>query len=295
MFRTRLRIPRLNAPVWRSVPAARSYHQVPQLAIRREEGVPGLLTPEGFDFAWTDYMEMAVTKLGNMTRDTDFQNKPVLDIIKSTAREPYHAPLFNYASMAHNNHMFFEGLTARSVEQYYQDQEEAAQRPYEDRIPDRLRATLIDNFSSIETLRREILFTGLGMFGPGFVWLVKNARTMEHRILATYLAGSPYTAAHWRRQGVDLNTSSGDKYTVSQYQERAKAGLGGAGKFENQAPGGIDVIPLLCLNTWEFVWLRDYGIGLGGGKEKFIEAWWDVIDWNQVDARADTARTDTFK
>jgi Fe-Mn family superoxide dismutase len=56
-------------------------------------------------------------------------------------------------------------------------------------------------------------------------------------------------------------------------------------KKEGAPPGGAaKVTPLLCLNTWEHVWLRDYGIGLAGqgGKKAFAEAWWEAVDWESV-------------
>ena len=48
---------------------------------------------------------------------------------------------------------------------------------------------------------------------------------------------------------------------------------------EKLAPGGIHLTPLLCLNTWEHVWLTDYGID---GKRRYVEAWWDRINWTVV-------------
>jgi Fe-Mn family superoxide dismutase len=33
------------------------------------------------------------------------------------------------------------------------------------------------------------------------------------------------------------------------------------------------------VNTWEHVWLQQYGIK---GKRQFLEAWWDKIDWDIV-------------
>jgi Fe-Mn family superoxide dismutase len=62
-------------------------------------------------------------------------------------------------------------------------------------------------------------------------------------------------------------------------RNQALAMRGGFAGRKDVAPGGIDVIPLLCVNTWEHVWLRDYGIG---GKRAFLEAWWEVINWEEV-------------
>ena len=57
-----------------------------------------------------------------------------------TAREPNQAPIFNYASMAHNNHFFFQGISPTGTP-----------------MPDALRNELEASFSSIETLRREFI------------------------------------------------------------------------------------------------------------------------------------------
>ncbi len=61
---------------------------------------------------------------------------------------------------------------------------------------------------------------------------------------------------------------------------------------DRRAPGGIDVIPVLCLNTWQHVWLRDYGLGASGhgGKTLFAERWWDAVDWDAVAATANVAK-----
>ncbi|KAI1103323.1 manganese and iron superoxide dismutase [Jackrogersella minutella] len=292
MLRPRLRIPRATSRLWRPAISSRAIHMVPVTKFKPEEGVPGLLTPGGFDFAWTQYMQLILENLNNLVAGSDFENEDTLSIIKSTAREPSMAAIFNFASMAHNNHIFFKGLVNTNAAQ------QAGEPVGEERIPPRLKTELARQFSSIETLRREFLATAMGMFGPGFVWLVKNAASSELRILTTYLAGTPYTAGHWRRQGVDMNTqglSSPD--TVRAFLERKQTGAGAdiGSSFmptNRTAPGGTDVNVLLCLNTWEHVWLRDYGIGAGnvGGKRQFVKDWWEVIDWNEVEAAASLMR-----
>ncbi|KAL7628627.1 hypothetical protein AAE478_000142 [Parahypoxylon ruwenzoriense] len=288
MLRPRLRIPRPSR-LWRPAILSRSLHQVPILPhFNPEEGVPGLLSEGGFDLAWTQYMDLIIGKLNALTYGTDFEQAETLTIIKATAREPSQASIFNYASMAHNNAMFFDKLVNVNL----------LGTSGQDRIPPGLAHDLIKQFSSIETLRLEFIATASAMFGPGFVWLVKNAQSPDMRILTTYLAGTPYTAGHWRRQGVDMNVQGFDSQdTVRGWLERTKTGAGAdtGSKFvlQNQtAPGGTDVIPLLCLNTWEHVWLRDYGIGAKGigGKEQFVQNWWECIDWVKVDADAKTER-----
>jgi Fe-Mn family superoxide dismutase len=53
------------------------------------------------------------------------------------------------------------------------------------------------------------------------------------------------------------------------------------------APGGISVLPILCVSTWQHVYMMDWGLS---NKKQFLEAWWDKIDWQVV---ADTAGVKT--
>lgn len=126
--------------------------------------------------------------------------------------------------------------------------------------------------SSLESLKLEFLATASAMFGPGFVWLAKNLEKEGMlQIFCTYNAGSPYPAAYARRQEFDMNTQRGNEHAGSMgvYSPNAPA----------LAPGGLHLDPILCVNTWEHVWMMDYGIA---GKDEFLERWWDRINWDQV-------------
>jgi Fe-Mn family superoxide dismutase len=201
----------------------------------------------------------------------EYEHKTPKEIALKYARDPNSAPIFNYASMAHNNHFFFSGLS-----------------PVETAMPEPLQKELEDTFQSIETLRKEMIVTASSMFGPGFVWLVKLPATRKFSLLTTYLAGSPYPGAHYRRQVVDMNT---EDPSVSESLRRTLSaepvntvGAHGAYSEKKLPPGGIDLIPTLCINTWEHVYLPDYGVGAfeGGGVRAYAERWWDRIDWNVV-------------
>lgn len=200
------------------------------------------------------------------TPGTPYENQEAKSLVIEFARDPTKAYAFNIASMAFNNHFFFRGLnTKRDVQS----------QPSED-----LKIQINKDFSSVDTLRETFLATAEAMFGPGFVWLVQTNDTTfgSLRILPTYLAGSPLSGAHYRRQSHDLNTHNADSY-----QSLNKVGTFGAAAKHDQGPkkplGGVDVVPLLCVNTWEHVWLHDYGVK---GKRQFLEAWWNSIDWDMV-------------
>ena len=106
-------------------------------------------------------------------------------------------------------------------------------------IPSALASALESSFGSIETLKREFVATGNAMFGPGYVWLVQ-------------IPSEP------------VNT------------------VGAHGPLSSKtklAPGGVALNPVLCVSTWQHVYMPDWGVLQ---KKQFLEAWWDRIDWNVV-------------
>lgn len=259
------------------------------------DGVPGLLSPESFDFAYTNYQGWVLDKLNQMTAGTPFEDKNTKETLIATAREPHLAATFNYASMAHNNHFFFSGLSKTG----------GANKT--EHMSDDLKTYLERSFGSLESLRRELVMTADAMFGPGFVWLVQQmdgpgAVARPFKVLTTYQAGSPYPTAHWRSQGVDMNNHGGAREggaVVKEYFDRQNvanrrepihgSGSDAVSRTNRIPPGGTNVVPVLCVNTWEHVWMWDYGVG---GKADFVQNWWNIIDWGRVQelSRMDTSR-----
>ncbi|KAI9751304.1 MAG: hypothetical protein M4579_006120 [Chaenotheca gracillima] len=251
-----------------SATTQRGLHMVPALTHGErfsQDGVPDLLSKEGFDLAWTQYQGLMVDKLNVLTEGTTDENSSTNTLLTTYARQPEMASLFNHASMAHNNHFFFDCLSPQTTV-----------------IPSALEEQLCADFTSIETLRKEFIATASAMFGPGFVWLVKLNDLGQYRLLTTYLAGSPYPAAHYRQQPTDMNTQSqqsmgGLSNKPFARQQSPQNSPGFASK--RLAPGGVNLLPIVCVNTWEHVWLRDWGIG---GKKWYLEQWWDRIDWDKA-------------
>lgn len=125
-----------------------------------------------------------------------------------------------------------------------------------------------------------MLATADTMFGPGFVWLVLAKITdtygktdYQWRILSTYLAGTPYSEAG-RTQSKDMNV---------QGNAGSFGGSSAVGKKDAEIPpGSARIEPVLCVNTWEHVYMRDFGVE---GKQEYLKRWWDAINWGEVDVR----------
>ncbi|KAH8700146.1 putative Fe superoxide dismutase [Talaromyces proteolyticus] len=239
---------------------SRGLHRVPQLTYESrfaQNGVPDLLSPEAFDLAWIQYQKHLVDKLNLLTQDTVDADIDTLTLVKKYAKRREMAHVFNYASMAHNNHFFFNRLA-----------------PVEVPMSPQLMSDMSDSASSPESLKQDFLAAASAQFGPGFVWLVSQEEGGLLRILSTYNTGTPYPEAFARQQSVDMNTEPPAPASKKGW------GFNNTGASPVLAPGGRMVTPLLCVNTWEHVWLMNYGVG---GKDEYLERWWSRVDWNAVE------------
>lgn len=227
---------------------------------------------------------MLTHKLSELVAGEPIENMKIKDLITQFARDPMNASLFNHASALHNNHFYFSTLAPAPL--------------HLDNVP-QLKESLIRTFGSIETLRTTFLDTAAGMFGPGFVWLVwarnagssspstyRNASANGNwRILTTYLAGTPYAQAGYRQQSTDMATQNyAGAFGAHSQNGREQA---------NIPPGSTQVMPVMCVNTWEHVYMYDYGVQ---AKRKYLEDWWRCIDWGIVDTNAPPgAKEQSFK
>lgn len=194
---------------------------------------------------------------------------------KEFSRQPERADFYNICAMAHFNHFWWGGLSS-------------TKKP----IPGSLRKDIEETFSSVDSLRTEMLEHADAMFGNGFVWLMKEnsprgsaATHTPLRILCTYNVGSPYAEAYRMRQNMDMATGLD---ISAQRMTHPQNTAGAMGRFSQSARDGqnvatqLDGNPILCLNTWQHMWIPDYGIL---GKRAYLAAWWERIDWQVVQQR----------
>ncbi|OAA68627.1 superoxide dismutase [Niveomyces insectorum RCEF 264] len=268
----------------------RRIHHMPISRHKAHVGVPNLLSPEGFDMAWTQHMSLMLARLNQLVAGTDYEERDLKGIIVDSARIPSLAAVFNHASMAHNTDFFFKQLRSSASEPL--DGTPAATAAA-DRMPASLRVAIEDSFGSVATLRREFVATASAMFGPDDLPRGLAAVDMNTVGAEVVAATTPGAAA-----GSTTTPVPGSEDAARQWLNRQAAAIAsphGTPGTDRRPPGGIDVIPLLCVSTWEHVWLRDYGLGAtgeGGGKTAFVEAWWDAVDW---DAVADLANLNRLK
>ena len=174
--------------------------------------------------------------------------------------------------MARNNHFFFERL-----------------HPTGTQPSTSLMKDINESFGSLDTLRTEMVETADAMFGNGFVWLMKDDGQGRFRILCTYNAGSPWPKAHYRRQSQDMSNQflhTGRNAAETDRLNNVQNQVGTFGRHSMPSGQGVpptDALtggPVLCVNVWQHMYLRDYGVR---GKRAFLNNWWERIDWGMVE------------
>jgi Fe-Mn family superoxide dismutase len=233
-------------------------HTLPTLANQSQyeaQGIPGFLSPNAFKQGWTDYQNYLLENLTQLTMDSENESRVPFHIVLNTSAKPDHAHVFNYASQAHNNHMFFQAL--RSVS----ENTTKPSAPLLERIN--------KSFGSMESLRAQMLTDADTLLGNGWVFLVEGEDKMLYT-MATFNAGTPYDLS--RSQMFDLNSAVGQDTwnTLSQIEKAVY------GKEKNHS------IVLLALNVWEHIYVPDYSVS---GRADYLEKWWDSIDWDVVSSR----------
>ena len=180
--------------------------------------------------------------------------------------------------MAINNHFFFERLS-----------------PAPTQPSTTLKKDIHASFDNIETLRTEMIETGLAMFGNGFVWLYKEDGPGMLRVLCTYNAGSPFPEMHYRRQDRDMSNQyarvgtpplSAAETTRLSTPANFAGTFGPASESANRltsTPGGLAGGPILCVNCWQHCWVRDFTVA---GKRAYLASWWERINWQMVEQSA---------
>ncbi|KAK9476256.1 Manganese/iron superoxide dismutase [Lipomyces japonicus] len=251
----------------------RGIHQKPVLTNESQlekNGISGLYSDKQFKLAWVDYQNYLVKQLNKRVQDTAHENRTAFQTILATARHANQVPIFNFASLAHNNHFFFESLKNNGDNEKYTG-------------PGALTIERInDSFTNINELKDHFKAVVEAISGNAFVWLIESP-SLGLYIVPTYNAGTPYDFA--RQQSVDYNSpievNSIEGLKANQESLRSNP------KYSPEWP-----LPVLAINVWEHAYLLDYGFD---GKAEYFEKWWKSIDWTVVEKRLTPAHVSKLK
>lgn len=282
----------------------RALHTVPEMHhLNKETGIPGLLSPKGLDIAWFQYQQHLVNQLNQLTQNTGLEDLTAFQIIQELPNnrevdlsQPGPRILYQIAAQVYNNEFFFQSLKestrANSAkvaeptaeELRFVDISKTVQNTSAD-LSGVANAAAVDaaaaaasssaftgtnpsfsvespvttfenyirsSFDSFLSFRELFVNKADAMFGAGNVWLVQDPVERMLFVVNTYNSGTPF-----------------DK------------------KLRPPSEMESSLVPLLNMNTWEHVYLHDYGFS---GKRRFIENAFDCINWSVVLERMPTTK-----
>ncbi|KAJ4492788.1 Manganese/iron superoxide dismutase [Lentinula edodes] len=293
----------------------RGLHTAKRLAYDPSLGLGSFLPPPALHVVAVDYQQGLLDRLNEEVRGTEMSDMSVMQTIISAATDRTRVLAFNYASLALNNHFFLENLKPLSPP--YPDHQHliSPTLAQEIRAQHGSLAQLKSTFSAAATG----LFTSgyvwfvtdaagntavVPTFGPGSV-LVRSQMYMAYLKglggkesgggddLLTRYTTPPTSLSH--PTAFDLLTSDSPPSTStsssssspstppplsSSPSTSSRPRSTTRGQSLTLTAAGDTLYPLFCVSVHEHAWLSaGYGVW---GKERWLKAFWDVVDWGKV-------------
>ena len=156
-------------------------HELPALPYAQDALEP-VISAETIDYHYGKHHQAYVTNLNNMVPGTEFENASLEEIMMKAS-----GGLFNNAAQVWNHTFYWNGLSP-----------EGGGAPSGD-----LGAAIDSTFGSFDAFREAFIKSGIGNFGSGWTWLVKNADG-GLEIVNTDDAENPMTDGHTPLLTIDV-------------------------------------------------------------------------------------------
>ncbi|AAS54174.1 AGL317Cp [Eremothecium gossypii ATCC 10895] len=242
----------------------RAVHTVPKLAQLSElhaQGIPKVLSAEGFRRCWTEQQQYLCEKLTLATAGTPLESYLPFHLVLNTAQKTFKSNVFNLASAVHNNHLFVENILPA---------EGAGAKP-SIQLLQRIESQF--GFGWEELKEEMVRRAETDVVGQGWLFLVENGHK-ELQILTLQNHGSPYYFA--RGQAFDLNSPITTEIAAQLQTMREAVD---AGNDEDWT------MPLIAVSLWDHAYLRDYGVK---GRSAYVRAVLDNLNWTVINKRVYT-------
>lgn len=251
--------------MFRSLVNKRCIHTVPKLpnsSVLRQQGIPNVLSPAGFNIIWDQQQKYLCDKLTLATSGTSLESYLPFHLILNTAKKPFQTHIFNLASAAHNNHLFVENIAPSNGSIHTQ--------------PSRLFLSCVEDSFGFDwnALKAEMVHRAeKDILGQGWLFLVENSNKELH-ILTIQNNGTPYYFP--RNQSFDLNSA----LTLEEFShlEEIKKMV----KQSRNKKVEDWTVPLICVNLWDQAYLHDYGVQ---NRSKYVETILNNLNWSVVNNR----------
>jgi len=124
------------------------------------------------------YQAKLVDKLNLILHDSEFQHRPLDEVVTSTASDPQLAECFNHASEIWNLELYWSRLTPGGIAP-----------------PSELLRWIERDFESYDRLVEQITAHARGIWGSGWTWLILDRRSLRLRVCNTFAGASSHPLA----------------------------------------------------------------------------------------------------
>lgn len=132
------------------------------------------MSAKTLEFHYGKHHQAYIDNLNKLVAGTDLEQLTLEDIIKKTVNNPEQAGVFNNAAQAYSHDFFWKALRPAA--------EAMAVTP-------ELQLLIDKNFGSLDGFYSEFKTAATGVFGSGWVWLVKDGEALK--IMKTANADTP--------------------------------------------------------------------------------------------------------
>ncbi|KAH8830563.1 manganese superoxide dismutase [Flagelloscypha sp. PMI_526] len=176
---------------------SRGLHSLPSFPYL-DQGFGKFLPPSALNTLVNDWHQGLLTRLNEQVRDTRYATASVMQTIVSAAPIRADTLIFNYASLAANNHFFLEHLKPPPTN---------GETTHEDSMDVQLEALIRNDFGSKEQFKSTFGGYALGMNTSGYIWVCTNPGATQLVILPTFGPGT--LLVRTRSYAVHQNTKWG--------------------------------------------------------------------------------------
>ncbi|KAL1687934.1 Manganese/iron superoxide dismutase [Schizophyllum commune] len=247
----------------------RALHTVRPLPYAVEEGLGRFMPPKALKTVAVDYLGGLVERLNNEIRDTELENKKLVDVIIGAAQQENQVLAFNYGSLALNTSFFLRQLYSETHER---------SMSYD------LRTAIRTQYGSLAQLKSAFMGAASGMFSSGFLWLVSDSRG-NMGIVPTFGPGTLLirSRSHLAASDADFKRPRSILDDVDADVNPVDTGIPAQTALSDKLTAlnyGDVLYPLLCVPIYEHAWMSA-GFGVWG-REEWLRHMWSVVDWAAV-------------
>ncbi|KAL1681276.1 Manganese/iron superoxide dismutase [Schizophyllum commune] len=249
--------------------SVRALHTVRPLPYAVEEGLGRFMPPQALKTVAVDYLGGLVERLNNEIRDTELENKKLVDVIIGAAQQENQVLAFNYGSLALNTSFFLRQLYSETHER---------SMSYD------LRTAIRTQYGSLAQLKSAFMGAASGMFSSGFLWLVSDSRG-NMGIVPTFGPGTLLirSRSHLAASDADFKRPRSILDDVDADVNPIDTGIPAQTALSDKLTAlnyGDVLYPLLCVPIYEHAWMSA-GFGVWG-REEWLRHMWSVVDWAAV-------------